>query len=81
MFLAEGRPEVDFASGQYFVGCKVAKPNKQAYEGMLAYDLWNRSEAMIENVAAAGRVAAAARRTGSNVTAAPSPQLHSPLTA
>ena len=81
VFLAEGRPEVDFPSGQYFVGCKVAKPNKQAYERILAYDLWNRSEAMIEDVAVAGRVAQAARPTSSNITAALYPKPQSPLTA
>ena len=81
VFLAEGRPEVDFPSGQYFVGCKVAKPNKQAYERILAYDLCNRSEAMLEDVAVAGRVAEAAPLTSSNVTAALYPKPQSPLTA
>ena len=49
VLLAEGRPEVDFPSGQYFVRGKVAKPNKQAYDRMLAFELWNRSETLIDD--------------------------------
>ena len=49
VFLAEGRPEVDFPSGQYFVRGKVAKPNRKAYDRMLAFELWNRSETMIDD--------------------------------
>ena len=49
VFLAEGRPEVDFPSGQYFVRGKVAQPNRQAYDRMLAFELWNRSEMMIDD--------------------------------
>ncbi len=49
VLLAEGRPEVDFPSGQYFVRGKLAKPNRQAYDRMLAFELWNRSEAMIDD--------------------------------
>jgi NAD(P)-dependent dehydrogenase (short-subunit alcohol dehydrogenase family) len=55
VFLAEGRPEVDFPSGQYFVRDKVAKPNQQAYDRMLAFELWNRSETMIDDVAMGNR--------------------------
>ena len=56
VFLAEGRPEVDFPSGQYFVvRGKVAKPNKQAYDRMLAFELWNRSETLIDDGATSDR--------------------------
>jgi len=55
VFLAEGRPEVDFPSGQYFVRGKVANPNKQAHDRMLAFELWNRSEMMIDDAAVSYR--------------------------
>jgi NAD(P)-dependent dehydrogenase (short-subunit alcohol dehydrogenase family) len=55
VLLAEGRPEVDFPSGQYFVRGKVAKPNKKAYDQMLAFELWNQSETMIDDVATGDR--------------------------
>ena len=55
VLLAEGRPEVDFPSGQYFVRGNVAKPNRQAYDRMLAFELWNRSEMMIDNGATGDR--------------------------
>ena len=55
VFLAEGRPEVDFPSGQYFARGRVAKANRQAYDRMLAFELWNRSESMIEDVATSDR--------------------------
>ena len=55
VLLAEGRPEVDFPSGQYFVRGKVAKPSRQAYDRMLAFELWNRSEMMLDDGATSDR--------------------------
>jgi len=51
VFLAEARPDVDFPSGQFFVRNKVAIPNEQADDRMLAFELWNRSETMVEKAA------------------------------
>jgi len=55
VFLAEGRPEVDFPSGQYFVRRKVAKPNREAHDRLLAFELWNRAETMIVDGAESDR--------------------------
>lgn len=47
VFLAEGEPGWDFPSGEFFIGRRVAKLNKQAFDAKLAKDLWERSERMI----------------------------------
>ena len=49
VFLAEGTPGEDYPTGKYFERCKVARPNKQAGDALLALDLWNRSVAMLES--------------------------------
>jgi len=50
VFLAEGTQGVDFPAGEYFAKRKVAKPNKQANNPVLARELWNLSELMIEHI-------------------------------
>ncbi|MCC3283567.1 SDR family NAD(P)-dependent oxidoreductase [Arthrobacter caoxuetaonis] len=48
VYLAEGTPGEDYPTGKYFVRCKVARPNKQAGDALLALGLWNKSVAMLE---------------------------------
>jgi NAD(P)-dependent dehydrogenase (short-subunit alcohol dehydrogenase family) len=47
VYLAEGRPGVDFVPGEYYVRRKIGRPNKQAFDKALARGLWDRSEAML----------------------------------
>ncbi|KAA9105032.1 SDR family NAD(P)-dependent oxidoreductase [Microbacterium rhizomatis] len=47
VFLAEGRPGIDYPTGEYFVDRKPAKPKKQATDAALARELWDRSVAML----------------------------------
>lgn len=50
VYLAEGSPGEDYPTGRYFQRNKVARPNRQARDGVLALRLWNRSVAMLEGV-------------------------------
>ena len=47
VYLAEGKPGVDYPTGQYFVDREVARPKRQAEDPALARELWERSEAML----------------------------------
>lgn len=47
VWLATATPGRDWASGAYYAKRAVAKANKQAYDGDLARELWERSETMV----------------------------------
>ena len=47
VWLANATPGQDWISGAYYAKRTLAKANKQAYDGGLARDLWQRSEAMV----------------------------------
>ncbi|WP_104160899.1 SDR family NAD(P)-dependent oxidoreductase [Arthrobacter sp. ZGTC212] len=49
VYLAGAVPGQDYATGEYYRRCKVARPNRQARDGALALGLWNRSVAMLES--------------------------------
>ncbi|MCC9197598.1 SDR family NAD(P)-dependent oxidoreductase [Arthrobacter sp. zg-Y820] len=51
VYLAEGTPGEDYPTGKYFRRNKVARPNRQTGDGVLALGLWNRSAAMLEGAA------------------------------
>jgi hypothetical protein len=48
VWLATGRPGVDWTPGQYYAKHKIAKANRLAYDPVLAGDLWDRSLAKID---------------------------------
>ncbi|WAP50728.1 SDR family NAD(P)-dependent oxidoreductase [Arthrobacter sp. ATA002] len=47
VYLAEGIPVKDYETGRYYRRSKVARPNRQAYDGVLALRLWNRTIALL----------------------------------
>ncbi len=47
LWLANGTPGRDWASGAYYAKRALAKANKQAYDAGLARELWERSAAMV----------------------------------
>lgn len=47
VWLANGTPDTDWTSGGYYAKRGLSKANKLAYDGALARQLWDRSEAMV----------------------------------
>ncbi|GAA3287868.1 SDR family NAD(P)-dependent oxidoreductase [Arthrobacter citreus] len=47
VYLAEGIPGEDYETGKYYRRNKVLRANRQADDGVLALQLWNRSVAML----------------------------------
>lgn len=47
VYLAEGIPGEDYETGKYYRRNKVVRANRQADDGVLALQLWNRSVAML----------------------------------
>jgi len=47
VWLANGTPGADWTSGGYYAKRALSKANKLAYDGALARQLWDRSEAMV----------------------------------
>jgi len=47
VWLANGTPGTDWTSGGYYAKRALSKANKLAYDGGLARQLWDRSEAMV----------------------------------
>ena len=47
VWLASSRPGTDWKSGEYYANHKVARANPQAYDSVLARELWERSLAMV----------------------------------
>ena len=47
VYLAEGTPGEDYETGRYYRDSKVVRPNRQAGDGVLALQLWNRSMGML----------------------------------
>ncbi len=45
--LASGTPGVDWKSGEYYSRLRIAKAHRQAYDPVLARELWDRSLAMV----------------------------------
>lgn len=47
VWLANGNPGADWTSGGYYAKRALSKANRLAYDGALARQLWDRSEAMV----------------------------------
>jgi NAD(P)-dependent dehydrogenase (short-subunit alcohol dehydrogenase family) len=47
VWLAQSTPGTDWVSGEYYCKRKIAKANKQAYDGSLAELLWKKSSSML----------------------------------
>ncbi len=47
VWLASGKPGIDWQSGKYYSRQRISKANPQAYDPELARELWDRSLAMI----------------------------------
>jgi NAD(P)-dependent dehydrogenase (short-subunit alcohol dehydrogenase family) len=47
VWLASSTPGADWKSGEYYSKHKIARANRQAYNGALARELWDRSLAMV----------------------------------
>jgi NAD(P)-dependent dehydrogenase (short-subunit alcohol dehydrogenase family) len=47
VWLATARPGFAWKRGEYFVKRKVARPNRQAFNSLLARQLWEKSEALV----------------------------------
>ncbi len=47
VWLASSTPETDWKSGEYYANHRIARANPQAYDPVLARELWERSLAMV----------------------------------
>ena len=48
VWLASGRPGIDWRPGEYYVKNKIAKANRLAYDPVLAGELWDRTVAKFD---------------------------------
>jgi NAD(P)-dependent dehydrogenase (short-subunit alcohol dehydrogenase family) len=47
VWLASSTPGIDWKSGEYYANHRIARANRQAYDPVLARELWERSLAMV----------------------------------